>query len=121
MKRLIDIRLRNNSQLAGFTKRSDLPFLLDAVAGIEYLHEPLLAPTDELLDSYRKNQIGWEAYEVAFNELLQERDISNTFERSFFEGPAVLLCSETTAEKCHRRLVSEYLARAWPDVEVRHL
>jgi len=113
--------MRNNSQLAGFTKNSDLPFFLREIAGIEYVHEPLLAPTDELLDEYRKNKGSWDEYERSFQALMEERKIESTFSPEFFSGPSVLLCSEPTAEHCHRRLVAEYLQRAWGDVEIRHL
>lgn len=118
---LIDVRLNNSSQLAGFTKREDLPFFLQAICGAEYRHEPLLAPTQDLLDRYRKEKGGWEDYERRFLALLAERRVEAVLERGLFAVPAVLLCSETTAERCHRRLVCEYLARHWGDVRAVHL
>lgn len=121
IKRLLDVRLNNSSQLAGFTKRGDLPFFLREICGAEYRHEPLLAPTQELLDAYRKQKGSWAEYERRFLALMTERRIEDTLDRRLFAVPTVLLCSETTAERCHRRLVCEYLARVWGDVTAIHV
>ena len=53
--------------------------------------------------------------------LMAERKIEEKVERSLFAKPAVLLCSEPTAEQCHRRLVVEYLQEKWGDLQVKHL
>jgi uncharacterized protein (DUF488 family) len=121
VRRLVDVRLNNSSQLAGFSKRDDLEFFLSELCGAEYVHEPLLAPTQELLDGYRKDKGGWDPYAAAFLELLEERAVERTLERSLFDVPTVLLCSEPTADFCHRRLVLEYLERRWGDLTIRHL
>ena len=121
IRRLIDIRLNNSSQLAGFTKCGDLPFFLRKLCGADYRHEPLLAPTAELLSHYKKRVVGWDEYEQQFLALLKERRVAKRLERTLFETPAVLLCSEPTAKRCHRRLVAEYLQRAWGDVSIVHL
>jgi uncharacterized protein (DUF488 family) len=121
IKRLVDVRLNNVSQLAGFTKREDLQFFLKEICGAEYIHEPLLAPTQELLDAYKKAKGSWEAYEKKFLQLMAERKIEERLDRSLFAVPAVLLCSEPTPEHCHRRLVVEYLQGKWGDVKARHL
>jgi uncharacterized protein (DUF488 family) len=121
IKRLLDVRLNNVSQLAGFSKREDLRYFLRALLGVDYLHEPLLAPTQELLDSYRKAKSGWGAYEQRFLALMREREIERRIDRSLFDIPTVLLCSEATAEHCHRRLVAEYLQAAWGDLTITHL
>src|SRR5438093_1307783 len=105
VKRLIDVRLNNVSQLAGFTKRDDLAYFLREIAGIEYLHEPLLAPTQEMLDAFKKAKGSWSNYEKQFLALMAERKIEERLDPSLFEVPTVLLCSEPTAEHCHRRLV----------------
>ena len=118
---LIDVRLRNTSQLAGFTKRDDLAYLLDRLGGIEYLHQPLLAPSPELFADYRKRRIDWTAYARRFGELLRERRVDEQLDRALFDRASVLLCSEPSAERCHRRLVLEYLERSWGDLELRHL
>ena len=120
-KRLVDVRLNNVSQLAGFAKRDDLAFFLREICRMEYLHLPELAPTKEMLDAYRKEHRDWETYERQFLALMDERHIENnaSVKRSLPEG--CLLCSENTAEHCHRRLVAEYLQRHWGDVEVVHL
>lgn len=121
IKRLVDVRLNNVSQLAGFTKRDDLQFFLSQICGADYLHEPLLAPTQEMLNAYKKKKGAWEDYERKFLALMEQRKIEDRIARATFEVPAVLLCSEPTAEHCHRRLVVEYLQRKWSDLRVRHL
>ena len=113
IRRLLDVRLNNVSQLAGFSKRDDLAYFLRTICDVEYVHEPLLAPTQELLDQYRKSGVGWDAYERRFLTLMAERRVEEHVSPDFFATPTVLLCSEATAERCHRRLVLEYLQRAW--------
>jgi primosomal protein N'' len=120
IERLLDVRLNNASRLAGFARRADLPFFLQRLCGAEYVYEPRLAPTREILDAYRKGG-GWPDYERAFLDLLRERRVEDTLDRSLFEVPTVLLCSEASAEHCHRRLVLEYLGRAWKDFRAVHL
>jgi len=121
IKRLLDVRLNNISQLAGFAKRDDLAFFLSELCGAEYCHEKLLAPTPELLDDYKKQDIGWEEYECRFWALMAERKIEELFCYGTFTVPTVLLCSEATAEHCHRRLVLEYLQRQWGKFIITHL
>ena len=120
IERLVDVRLNNASRLAGFARRADLPFFLEKLCGVEYIHELGLAPTHEILDSYRKGG-GWPDYERAFLALLRERRVEETLDRDLFEVPTVLLCSEAGAEHCHRRLVLEYLDREWDGVRAVHL
>ena len=115
------MRLNNSSQLAGFAKREDLPFFLEAFCGAEYLHKPALAPTRDMLDAYRKGREQWVEYERRFLELMRERQVEETLEKSIFEVPTVLLCSEATPEFCHRRLVIEYLDREWGGIRAVHL
>lgn len=122
IKRLIDVRINNTSQLAGFTKKQDLAYFLEKLDGIEYVHEPLLAPTEELLRAYRKGEIDWDEYTQRFLKLMQERAIENHFTPDQFAVPSVLLCSEPTADQCHRRLVLDYLRQHWTEsVSVVHL
>lgn len=121
IKRLIDVRLNNSSQLAGFTKREDLPFFLKEICGAEYVHEPLLAPTQDMLDAYKKEKGDWGTYERSFLQLMGERKIEERLKPDLFDGPAALLCSEPTPEQCHRRLVLEYLRDKWGDVQAVHL
>ena len=121
VRRLVDVRLHNSSQLAGFAKSNDLQFFLREVGQIEYVHEPLLAPTDEILGPYKKRGGDWSEYEARFLDLMNERKIEDRLGKDLFTGPTVLLCSEATAKKCHRRLVLEYLKRFWPEVEERDL
>lgn len=121
IKRLLDVRLNNVSQLAGFSKKDDLRYFLRALLVADYLHEPLLAPTQELLDEYRKHKGGWENYERRFLALMRERQVERRIDRALFAVPTVLLCSEATPERCHRRLVAEYLRDAWGDLTITHL
>ena len=118
---MIDVRLNNTSQLAGFTKRDDLRYFLQEICGADYVHEPLLAPTPEILDAYKKKSIDWEQYARQYRELLIAREAENAVDRRLFDVHAVLLCSEPTAEHCHRRLAAEYLAEHWAEVKVVHL
>ena len=121
VKRLLDVRLNNSSQLAGFAKAKDLPYFLHELISATYEHEPRLAPTQELLDEYKKRTGDWSAYEARFLELMSSRGIETFLSISDFHTPTALLCSEATAERCHRRLVCEYLADRWPDVKAVHL
>ena len=119
--RLLDVRLNNSSQLAGFAKARDLPFLLRELVGAEYQHEPRLAPTQALLDDYKKRKGTWQEYEQRFMALMAERRIEAMLSASDFETRTALLCSEASAEHCHRRLVCDYLADHWPDIRAVHL
>jgi uncharacterized protein (DUF488 family) len=118
---LLDVRLNNVSQLAGFAKRGDLAFFLKEICAAEYLHEPMLAPTAEILDGYRGKKLSWAQYEARFLALMAARQIESRLDRALFQTPVVLLCSEPTAERCHRRLVLEYLRDKWGDVAISHL
>jgi uncharacterized protein (DUF488 family) len=121
VKKLVDIRLNNTSQLAAFTKKEDLAYFAQALCGISYHHLPGLAPTQELLDDLKKHRGSWDDYEPRFQALMKERKTITALERSFFEEPCCLLCSEASPEHCHRRLVAEALQRRWRDVEIIHL
>jgi len=118
---LLDVRLNNVSQLAGFAKRPDLAFFLEQICRTRYLHEPLLAPTQEMLTAYRSKAASWQEYETRFLALMAERRIERNLDRALFERPTVLLCSEPAADRCHRRLVIEYLRRKWGDITISHL
>lgn len=120
VERIIDVRLNNKSQLAGFAKQDDLKFFLKSVAGIQYLYKPDWAPTQEILDNYKKKKGSWIDYEKSFNKLLEEREIEKIEDTSILKN-SCLLCSEDTAEHCHRRLVAEYLKKHYEEIEVCHL
>ena len=119
-KRLIDVRLNNVSQLAGFAKKGDLEYFLNKVCRMKYIYLPQLAPTKEMLDAYRKEHQDWETYERQFLALMDERRIWKIGIKRVISG-GCLLCSEDRPEHCHRRLVAEYLQRHWDDVEIIHL
>jgi uncharacterized protein (DUF488 family) len=112
VKKVVDVRLHNTSQLAGFAKADDLAYLLRKVGGIQYVHQPLLAPTDTMLKAYKKEKGDWKTYEERFLALMLERQIESRFSPGMFDG-ACLLCSEATPHHCHRRLVCEYLNEKW--------
>lgn len=118
---LLDVRLNNVSQLAGFTKRDDLDFFLREICHAVYRHEPLLAPIHPLLDSYKKKRISWKEYEGQFLQLMVDRRIEEQLDPGIFDLRSALLCSEPTPERCHRRLVVEYLDKMWGDVSAVHL
>jgi uncharacterized protein (DUF488 family) len=121
VKRLIDVRLNNVSQLAGFTKKKDLEYFLKAIANIEYRHYEDLAPTPDILDRFKKKgEMEWAEYERLFNHLLEQRHPDERHRPEEFDG-ACMLCSEPTAENCHRRLVANYLRQKWGNVQIRHL
>ena len=119
VKKLIDIRLNNNSQLAGFTKKDDLRYFTMAICGIDYAHILQLAPTQDMLDDYKKSKGDWSVYEKKFLNLMATRKVEN-LDRNELDG-GCLLCSEDRPNHCHRRLVAEYLRDKWGDVEVVHL
>lgn len=120
VSKLIDIRLNNVSQLAGFAKRDDLTFFLKELCDCDYKHMPDLAPTKEILDAYKKKQIDWDEYVRRFRKLIIERKIEKKITAEELDH-ACFLCSEPTPEKCHRRLVSEYLKDQFDDIEIKHL
>ena len=118
--RIVDVRLNNVSQLAGFAKKDDLAYFAKEICGMDYVHLPALAPTQEMLDEYKKQGGDWRTYERRFLDLMRERRIEETVPReSVSDG--CLLCSEDKPHHCHRRLVAEYLRQHWGDVEIAHL
>jgi uncharacterized protein (DUF488 family) len=120
VRRVLDVRLNNTSQLAGFSKHDDLKYFLKQIAGIDYLEAPLLAPTQPLLDAYKKNHGRWEDYERDFLQLMKERRIEEKIDPSLLAG-GCLLCSEDTPHHCHRRLVVDYLQKCWGNLDVKHI
>lgn len=120
VRRVVDIRLNNTSQIAGFAKARDLKYFLKAIIGIDYIHVPELAPTQEILNNFVKNKGAWQDYERRFNALLNDRGVAETVSPELLED-GCLLCSEDTPEHCHRRLVAEHLRERWGNVEIIHL
>ncbi|MSQ15140.1 MAG: DUF488 domain-containing protein [Dehalococcoidia bacterium] len=120
VKRVVDVRLNNVSQLAGFSKRDDLRYFLSEICEVEYVQLPALAPTQEMLDAYKKRKGDWLTYERAFLDLMKERDIKETIQRDLIND-SCLLCSEDKPEHCHRRLIAEYLCDQWGDIEIIHI
>jgi uncharacterized protein (DUF488 family) len=120
VKRVLDVRLNNVSQLAGFAKKDDLRYFLKAIGGIEYTHQQEFAPTQEMLDAYKKHKGAWPDYEKCFLDLMAQRRIEDIVARDTLEE-ACLLCSEDKPHHCHRRLVVEYLKEKWGELEIAHL
>ena len=124
VQQVIDVRQNRSGQLSGFSKHPDLSFFLRRIAGIEYLHEPLLAPPPEILKTYRRTK-DWLSYEAAFLAAMKERGVPASLDTSSWSPKVSLLCSEPGPEKCHRRLVADLLAAFWRErgdaVEIRHL
>lgn len=122
VKRLIDVRLNNVSQLAGFSKKGDLAYFTEVILGVPYTHDLELAPTSDMLDEYRKLSHDWATYEGRFVDLLRQRRVETSHRASDFED-ACLLCTEPTPHRCHRRLVAEYLRDSWPHdpMNITHL
>ena len=120
VKRLVDVRLNNRSQLAGFAKKEDLSFFLREINHISYVHLPLLAPTQEMLDQYKKHKGAWSDYEKAFTALMASRQIESEVDKHLLDE-SCLLCSEDRPDKCHRRLVADYLSSKWGELHVAHL
>ncbi len=117
--RLIDVRLNNKSQLAGFTNVKHLPYFL-RIHNIDYLHRPDFAPSKELLNGYKNNSVSWQEYEIEYKKILEKRNIIKDVDWNLFID-SVLLCSEPTAEQCHRRLLAEYFKANNNDIKIKHL
>ena len=121
VRRVVDVRLRNTSQLAGWSKQPNFGYLLEEGFGIAYEHRPEFAPSPEILDAYKKEGGDWASYEVRFNRLLDERKPNEQAHELLAKEAICLLCAEPTAEHCHRRLVAEYLRKLAPKIEIKHL
>ncbi|MDB9427953.1 DUF488 domain-containing protein [Microcystis aeruginosa] len=120
VKRVIDTRLNNVSQLAGFSKKADLEYFLKVIGGIEYVHVLDLAPTQDILDEYKKKKVDWTIYEQKFRQLISSRRIETKVSPDVINN-ACLLCSEAKPHNCHRRLVAEYLKEKWGNINICHL
>ncbi len=121
---VIDIRQHREGQLSGFAKYPDLAYFLEKITRIGYSHESQLAPTPELLKTYREAK-DWTAYEAGFLALMKDRGIPEAFDAAAWPPRAALLCSEPGPEKCHRRVVADLLAAHWRvlghTVDIHHL
>ncbi len=123
-KRVLDVRARPSSQLSGFAKvgksGGDFQFLLRRLCDMHYVHVPELAPSSELFSEYRACDLNWDEYAERYRELLVEREVENLLDPELL-ADGVLLCSEASPERCHRRLAAEYLREHWNDIEIIHL
>lgn len=121
IERLLDVRLNNTSQLAGFAKQADLVYFLKEICDADYQHEPLLAPTQDILDAFKKKKGDWGVYTDAYLSLIRSRQVESALKKESFAKKTVLLCSEATPEHCHRRLALDYLKNHWDDIIIHHL
>ena len=120
VKKIVDARLNNSSQLAGFAKKDDLRYFLKALGNIDYIHMPILAPTEEIFTEFKKNKGDWQTYEKKFLALMTKRRIENVVNPTELDH-SCMLCSEHLPNHCHRRLVAEYLKKKWSNVDIEHL
>ena len=120
IRKVIDVRLYNTSQLAGFTKKQDIKYFLQTIVGSEYIHLPIMAPTKQLLNDYKKGLINWQQYEKQFKSIVAQRQIEKNLMLQDSDM-SCFLCSEAKSDYCHRRLVAEYLAEHWQNVSIHHL
>ena len=120
VKILLDTRLNNQSQLAGFAKKDDLPYFLSKIAKIKYSHMPQLAPSKTILDDYRHKKISWKVYEKRYLELIKKRNVKKLFKLSQLKD-ACFLCSEAKPDHCHRRLLSDFFMQKFKKLKVVHL
>ncbi|MEK6351400.1 MAG: DUF488 domain-containing protein [Burkholderia cenocepacia] len=121
VRAVLDVRLNNTSQLAGFTKKDDLKFFLSEILGAQFIELRDLAPEKEMLKRYQKKELSWDQYATQYIELLAKRRIESNLDISLFDK-GCLLCSEDTPHYCHRRLAVEYLNSRWDNrLKVTHL
>ena len=120
VKSILDIRLNNDNQLNGFSKKEHLPFFLNSILQCKYDHLLILAPTRELFKGFKDGTISWPVYCAIYISILNERQPENLISEEQLNN-ACLLCSEVTPKKCHRRLAAEYLAGKFPNIRIKHL
>lgn len=120
LSKVIDVRLNNSSQLAGFTKKGSLDFFLKEILAVSYYHLPILSPTKKIFSDYKRKIISWTSYTEQFLYLMEERNIETRLNPKMLDN-SCLLCSEHSPEHCHRRLIVEYLSHRWENLEVLHI
>ncbi|TJX12702.1 DUF488 domain-containing protein [Tissierella creatinini] len=119
---VLDIRLNNTSQLAGFAKFPDIKYFLNQICGIEYIHDVRFSPSEETLKRYKKKAINWEQYISEFNITMNERNINKDIKENYsLDKNVCLLCSEVTSENCHRSLVSSRFKDIFGDIDIINL
>lgn len=123
IRTVLDVRLNNLSQLAGYTKANDLKYLLKEILNVEYIHDTRFSPTKELLDKYKSGKINWSDYEIDFNNILLSRGIKSVIQNEYSEklDDICMLCSEPKADQCHRRLVTDYIKENFDGIKIIHI
>lgn len=121
IKTLIDVRLNNSSQLAGYAKKNDLKYFLKVICDVDYIHLLDLAPTKDILDKFKKQKnMSWTEYEKSYLDLINNRKIEKKLSPQLFEN-GCLLCSEKKPHHCHRKLLADYLSQKWQNITIKHL
>jgi uncharacterized protein (DUF488 family) len=119
IKLLLDIRLNNKSQIAGFTKRENLPYFLWELCQCKYEHCLEFTPNEEM---YNEKKISWERYTRDYIILIESRGTYKNFIDRFADYENIcLLCSESTPDRYHRRLLAEMIIQNNPDTILTHL
>jgi uncharacterized protein (DUF488 family) len=120
IKKLIDVRINHASQLAGFAKGADLEYFAEEICGIKYEHIADFAPTKELLSDYQNKKIDWTEYQKIYRSIIETRKVIETYNFEDFDD-ACFLCSEPTADQCHRGILVEYFWEINPQIQIVHL
>lgn len=120
INKLIDIRLRPNSQLSGFTREVNFSYFLKKLSHVEYEHQINLAPTKELLNRRRKNNLSWPEFESEYLNLLTEDILEYCF-KEISKQNILFLCSESEPQFCHRRVLTDKLLSLNSELKVTHL
>ena len=122
VKKIVDVRLNNTSQILGFSKSYDMKYFARVILNGEYFHDRKFAPSEKILVRYKKGVISWDDYEKEFAELMKYRDIDTYIADKYADAENYcLLCTEVSPENCHRRLVAEKIRDVLGDVEIIHL
>jgi uncharacterized protein (DUF488 family) len=121
VKKLIDTRLNNTGQLAGFSKRDDLKYFCSTILSTEYIHWHESAPEETMLSAYKNKKITWTDYAAEYLAMLERRKVESSMSL-VASGDACLLCSEAKPHHCHRSILADYLNRkSGGTMTVQHL
>lgn len=120
---LLDIRLRNSSQLAGFAKGNDLEYFTGRILGIGYRHDVRFAPDEGLFEVRKSKGLNMEQFALKFWETLEERDMKQVLldEYAGVMDGICLMCSEEDHRECHRSVVAGYISDVFGGTEVVNL
>ena len=117
---MADVRLYNSTQLAGFSKSSDLKYFLEKICGCDYIALKQLAPNPSLFENYKNGKTTWNEYEKIYNKFL-DTQANLDFFYAFKNKRICILCAESTPEHCHRRLIAQKISKTYDNVKITHL